>query len=171
VYSALGPACAIVGGTKFEHPGAPIMYIPLSIQLPDHVRGLKARQVQHSQQRLWWPAKPPREPMNDFMDVEPLRNHISKHLADSIHVQQENIVPSSIPVHTTGAEHQSPAAHHGKHCPTLNHLPTLNLQRELSIAMSSPLSIITIPQLSARVALQHRNLNTYAKTSESHPIK
>ncbi|KAF8504125.1 hypothetical protein JB92DRAFT_2969022 [Gautieria morchelliformis] len=155
---------------KFGPSGAPIMYIPLSIQLPDHVRELQARQVQHSQQRLWWPAKTPRESPSDFMGVDPLRNHISKYLADSIQVQQENVVPSLIPVHTTGPEHQSPAAHHGKPCPTLNHLPTLNLQRELSVAMSSPLSIITIPQLSPRVAFQQPNLNSYAKTSESHPI-
>ena len=145
------------------------MYIPLSIQVPDHVREIKARQYQYNQMRAWWPAKKSRQLHSD---LDPLRNHVSKYPPDTIQqLQQENIIPSPIPVHTTGPENHTPAVLNNKPFPTLNHLPTLNLQRELSVAMSSPLSIITIPQLSPGVALQQPNLNPHAKTSESHPIK
>ena len=159
--------------TVTEHwdSGTPILYIPLSIQMPDHVRDLKARQFQHSQKRAWWPAKAPREARSDFADVDPLRINVPKHSSEAIQpVQQENIVPSPIPVYTPDPQHQT-AAQYRKPFPTLNHLPTLNLQRELSVAMSSPLSIITIPQLSTRGTFHQPNLSLHAKTSESHPIK
>lgn len=158
-------------GTKIEDPGAPATYIPLSIQVPDHVRELKLRQVLHSQKRAWWPAKTSGESHNDLVDVDSVRNHASEYPSEAIQwVQQENMVPTSIPGHIPDPQHQT-SAHYNKPFPTLNHLPTLNLQRELSVAMSSPLSIITIPQLSPQVNFHQPKLNLHAKTSQSHPIK
>lgn len=153
-----------------DAPGAPIMYIPLSIQLPIHVRELKARQAQSALKKLWWPADAPGETRSGgHMDVELSQNRVQDSKFEP--PQCENFAQCTQAVRVAKPEVDNPAPHLRKHVPPLNHPPALNLQRELSVAMSSPLSIITIRQLSPQVAFQQPNLNLHTKTSESHPIK
>ncbi|KAF8580005.1 hypothetical protein K439DRAFT_1654413 [Ramaria rubella] len=153
---------------KFGSSGSPVMYTPLSIQVPAHVRDLKARQIRHAPKQVWWPADAP-EKHGEFESSSPLREEVQTRTSEPSHY--EHVGLNSRVAYSTIKDPEFPdLAAHTKPAPTLNHPPAVNLQRELSVAMSSPLSIITIPQLCSRDAFPQPNLSLHAKTSVSHPI-
>ncbi|KIJ25488.1 hypothetical protein M422DRAFT_38650, partial [Sphaerobolus stellatus SS14] len=163
---------------KFGPLGAPVMYLPLSIQLPAHVRDLKMRQVYNSKRTAWWPAKSPESTHHGPPAASPPLAHTiaaNMSMAQADHVSQ---YPSRI--YSTMPENDPSCS---KNVPQVNCLPTADLQHELSVAMSSSLSFIRTPshshQIFASQAQPHSlpqmqlpqpNLMIHAKTSESHPI-
>ncbi|OSD01255.1 phosphatases II [Trametes coccinea BRFM310] len=42
---------------KFGPKGSPLVYVPYSVQMPDHYREMQAHQVRCGEQRAWWPSE------------------------------------------------------------------------------------------------------------------
>ncbi|KZV95148.1 phosphatases II [Exidia glandulosa HHB12029] len=121
---------------KFGPKGAPFAYVPISIQFPAHVHELRVRQAQSALRTAWWPSQ--------RMRIEQMT---SVQLAAGV-----------APEEATGyvdARQRAPPCLHPPTSPTLQH--------ELSLAMTSQLSI-GVPQLSPQAQA------LLPKTSETHPI-
>ncbi|EJD52708.1 phosphatases II [Auricularia subglabra TFB-10046 SS5] len=118
---------------KFGPKGAPFAYVPISIQFPAHVEELRVQQAQSALRKAWWPS-------------------------ECVRVEQTTAVqlvgPSSPPPPPVPVQNRSP--------PSLHPPASATLQHELSLAMSS--------QLSLRSPLPPHAQALVPKTSETHPI-
>lgn len=135
--------------SKFFGIGCSTAYVPLSICAPQHVRWVVARQLQGLNRQTWWPAGRSSNSQNST-DGPPAQVH--NEIANGSDAYQQYQVledppPSDRPL------------------PSLNHPLTVNLQEELSVAISSPLSFIDV------TPPEQFNLIFTTKTSKSHPIK
>ncbi|KAH7108197.1 phosphatases II [Auriculariales sp. MPI-PUGE-AT-0066] len=122
---------------KFGLKGAPFSYIPISLQFPGHVEELRLRQAHSAQRRAWWPSRvqtPPPSASTTKIAVVTATLHATTRMSSQLK--------------------QTPSLH-----PPLSD----TLQHELSLAMSSQLSLH-----SSQLALHTQAL--IPKTSESHPI-
>jgi hypothetical protein len=74
--------------------GCPILYIPMSFNMPDYVKELQARQIKCMEQRAWWPCRP-RESTKDTHDsISPIKQPpvlgpCGTSVADTDYLQQE----------------------------------------------------------------------------------
>lgn len=121
---------------KFGPKGAPFAYVPISIQFPAHVEELRVRQAQSALRKAWWPS-------------------------ECVRVEQTTAVRLAGPSSPPPLPHPAPAQNRSP--PSLHPPASATLQHELSLAMSSQLSLRSPPLPPHAQAL-------VPKTSETHPI-
>ena len=51
------PKNGLLSFGSYYVPGCPMVYVPLSIQMPGYVKDLQARQVLRAKQKTWWPCR------------------------------------------------------------------------------------------------------------------
>ncbi|HEV7738387.1 MAG TPA: hypothetical protein VGO47_13565 [Chlamydiales bacterium] len=147
----------------FKISGSPLEYIPMSIQCPSQVRELKSGQAVNASKKAWWPSSLSREPCIKQTSSMPRRSDAPRQIV-SVHSSHTF---ASLPRRIHSEE--GVCGLQNKFIPLINYPPTVDLQLELSVAMSSSLSLIAIPQ---QFSLQtHSSLQVQAKTSQSHPIQ
>lgn len=121
IHSAIAP-------THRPPPGSPVLYTPLSLHLPDVVRGLRDRQRSYTDQVLWWPCPattpspliPAAKQRAALATGEPiplpeLQQALSNALSDSITIQHDTPIKTSEshpiksvdPPHATRRSHPS----------------------------------------------------------------
>ncbi|KAH0827591.1 hypothetical protein J3R83DRAFT_4314 [Lanmaoa asiatica] len=119
---------------KYGHQGCPILYTPLSLHLPDVVRGLRERQARHTDQILWWPcaSHPSREsgPLipaakqraalatGESMPHPELQKELSNALSESITIRSNQTDTSNSALHMKTSGNSSPQ-HFTNHTPRI----------------------------------------------------
>ncbi|GJJ06169.1 hypothetical protein Clacol_000358 [Clathrus columnatus] len=133
---------------KFGPGGCSMTYTPLSICAPQHVRCVAMRQLQTLNRQLWWPAG------------NTINQTSSENPTDQFSARKQARLSNNAPQDFDFLDFPPP----DRVLPSLNHPLTVNLQEELTMAISSPLSIIDI------TPPNQSNLIFATKTSKSHPI-
>ncbi|KAH8119472.1 phosphatases II [Phellopilus nigrolimitatus] len=136
---------------KFGPKGSPIAYVPMSLQLPGHVKVLQERQAANAIQKAWWPSN--RDPVIMPEDTDSQNTNMSTPEAE-VDSRAEGDVPVAEPKEDdTGDESQDQSL------PTMVSATSSDIQQEISAAISTE-----IPTFSASSPAHT------TKTSQTHPI-
>ncbi|TDL25978.1 phosphatases II [Rickenella mellea] len=76
---------------KFGPSGSPITYIPLTLQLPGHVKELQIRQISNSKQQPWWPSDRKTKPARELSSAQ-----VRVFFSNQVEPQPQIMAPQSI---------------------------------------------------------------------------